>query len=80
MPRTKSSKNDNRSPPEKLIAIDCKLELLLFLKYYDGYYTNGMLGFKMTDEVKPGRTKHCTGIFELLTKINFVIKQEGWHW
>ena len=71
MPRTRSTKKDDRTPTEKLAAIDNKIDRFIFFNYYDGYSTNGMLGFKVTDKIPPGSTKHRTGIFEVLTKNQF---------
>lgn len=62
MPRTRSSKEDRRTPLEKLEQIDCKVDLLLFFNYYDGYLTEGMVGFNV-NEGPPGSTKHRYGVF-----------------
>jgi hypothetical protein len=71
MPRTRSSKEDNRAPLEKLLQLDSKIELLMFYQYFDGYSTNGMVGFK-THEGPPGSTKHWGGIFRTaMTKNQF---------
>lgn len=72
MPRTKSSKKDNRTPLEKLERmLDSKVDLLIFFQYYDGYSTDGSVGFNI--HVGPaGSSKHRTGILaEVLTKDQF---------
>lgn len=71
MPRTKSSKKDNRSALEKLSRIDDKLDRLIFFNYYDGYTTEGNIGFQVNENAPPGSTKHRTGIFQVLTKAQF---------
>lgn len=62
MPQTKCSKEDNRTPLEKLKAIDTKIGLSMFFNYYDGISTKGMVGFDLKIG-PPGSTKHRTGIF-----------------
>jgi hypothetical protein len=72
MPRTKSSKKDNRTPLEKLERmLDSKVDLLIFFQYYDGYSTEGSVGFNIN--VGPaGSSLHRTGILaEVLTKDQF---------
>jgi hypothetical protein len=57
MPRTKSTREDTRTPLEKLERhADCKITLLIFFQYYDGYLTNGQVGFN--PEHPPGSVKH----------------------
>jgi hypothetical protein len=73
MPRTRSSKEDKRTPIEKLQQFDSKVDLLIFFKYFDGYRTDGMVGFD-TNAGPPGSTKHWgdSGIFQTaLTKSQF---------
>jgi hypothetical protein len=69
MPRTKSTKKDNRTPPEKLERVSSKIELLIFFQYYDGYNTGGMVGFD-TNAGPPGSAKHRAGIFEAALTMN----------
>jgi hypothetical protein len=58
MPRTKSSRNDPLPPPEeRLEQISCKIDLLIFFQYYDGYVTNGQIGFDPAVG-PPGSMKH----------------------
>ena len=73
MPRTKASKRDDRTPLEKLHAIDDKkIDLFIFFQYYDGLRTDGALGFHVTKEVPPGSTKHWVGIIaQTMTKDQF---------
>lgn len=58
MPRTKSTKEDKRTPLEKLMQLDCKINRLIFFEYFDGYKTDGMLGFKVTSKTPVGSAKH----------------------
>ena len=57
MPRTRSTKGeDKQTPEEKLLKINSKIELSIFFNYYDGFNTNGMAGFSV--DAQPGSTKH----------------------
>jgi hypothetical protein len=74
MPRTRSSKEDKRTPEEKLQQVaDSKIDLLIFFKYFDGHRTDGMVGFDI-NAGPPGSTLHWGdgGIFQIaLTKSQF---------
>ena len=70
MPRTKSSKEDNRNPLEKLHQIESKIDRLIFFNYYDGYSSDGTIGFDIKAG-PPGSSKHRNGIFQTLTKNQF---------
>jgi hypothetical protein len=58
MPRTKSTREaDPRTPIEKLDGLKSRIDHLIFFNYYDGYVTNGLIGFD-PDAGPPGSTKH----------------------
>jgi hypothetical protein len=72
MPRTRSSKEDKRTPIEKLQQFDSKVNLLTFFECFDGHRTDGMVGFDIN--APPGSRKHWGdgGIFQTaLTKSQF---------
>ena len=48
---------DRRSPQEKLSEVTDVLELFVFFKYYDGYVTNGSIGFN-PNSGPPGSINH----------------------
>lgn len=74
MPRTKSSKEDTRTPLEKLEAIQTKIDLLIFFNYYDGFITDGNVGFDIKIG-KPGSAKHRkTDLLRTLTVGQFSSK------
>lgn len=65
MPRTKASKADDRTPMEKFLSLDNKIDKAIFFNYYDGHRTNGAVGFNVT-EGPDGSAKHWKGtIFEI---------------
>jgi hypothetical protein len=57
MPRTKSSKQDTRTPAEKLEGLDSIADRLIFFNYYDGITTNGLVGFSLANG-PAGSVKH----------------------
>jgi hypothetical protein len=72
MPRTKSSKQpDDKPPAERLQYIRSKIDLYIFFQYYDGYSTEGLVGFD--PKHPPGSTKHknLSKIFDHLTPAQF---------
>jgi hypothetical protein len=72
MPRTRASKSDTRTPLEKLQIIDSKAELFIFFNYYDGFATDGTLGFAIGDRVPAGSMKHYVGVIpDAFTKNQF---------
>ena len=74
MPRTRSSKKDERTPLEKLLQIDDKVDRLLFFEYHDGFNTEGALGIDVNSG-NPGSAKHRIGIFRIAyTKSQFYSK------
>jgi hypothetical protein len=76
MPRTKSSKKYDQTPLEKFQRIDSAVDRLIFFKYYDGYYSDGNVGFDIHGG-PDGSTKHYfqDGIFKAaMTKDQFRMK------
>ena len=74
MPRTKSSKTDDRSAMEKLNYYkDSKLDLFIFFKYYDGIKSDGMDGFKIGKKTPIGSVFHMRGTIceQLMTTNSF---------
>jgi len=62
MPKTKSSKKDNRTPLEKLTPYENKkTDLFIFYQYYDGIESNGLHGFAITKKNPVGSVKHQRG-------------------
>ena len=77
MPRTKSSKTDKCTPPEKLEQLG-SVDRFIFFQNFDGITTDGVMGFNVHDG-PPGSTKHwaSSGICSIaLTKNQFCSKGE----
>jgi hypothetical protein len=54
MPRTRSTRAaDTITPAEKLARIDSVIDRYIFFEYYDGYATNGLIGFQISNEPLP---------------------------
>lgn len=72
MPRTRCKKTDDRGPLEKLQKVESKLDLYIFFQYFDGYNSDGMVGFNVNTG-PPGSAKHWAGGFfeAYLTKSQF---------
>jgi hypothetical protein len=57
---------------KKLQVIDSKVDLYIFFNHYDGFATNGTLGFAIGDRVPAGSMKHYVGVIpDAFTKNQF---------
>jgi hypothetical protein len=64
--------SDNRTPLERLAAVQDPIELLIFFLYHDGYSTNGRVGFSLRVG-PPGSVNHkrACSRFDALTDGEF---------
>ena len=69
MPRTRSKKVDDRTPLEKVQNIESKIDMLIFLTYFDGLSTGGAVGFDV-NAGPAGSTKHRTGVLKDALTVN----------